>query len=524
MPEYVKSSVYDQIPLFHVVNEDDALLTNDPDAHWYAILKNLPWQEYIEIATDYYDALYHFNQSQRTTKQSTPNEEKRDAKQRLLFERPTINEASPTLHQQEPIDEVKPSVSPLSIAPGIVPIRLGGKKPKCFFALLKCFIGAPLIGFEATPEEVYLLLKSNLSFARACGFVPKGKDDQYWFKYVPSERKLQQFDQIMTDYKLWDKCKQKEVVQNITTAVVKKEKVLVGDTTHFHAYSSYETIPYIDDKGNEKSKSQSKTVKNCQCDDKEKCEHEWELCDGGAGTIVKSNKKYIWGHKAAILGLPLQGIPLDVIAVADAATHDGETLFPHVVDLFDRYPMVKPWIDTVLYDSACDSYELKERFENELNIALRTSLNPRRRKVVVENLPKGINKITPHGNSICNAGFEMDYKGARYDAEKFIYQAPLNENGESVCTTCKEKPTCCPTSQNGRVVQISFDHLPHINSDDPPMAKRFKAMMKQRPTVERMIKQLKCDLGNDKLTKRGNDEFQAYLDKTMIAFHILLRN
>ena len=123
------------------------------------------------------------------------------------------------------------------------------------------------MGFEATPDKVHLLLKSNLSFARVCGFIPKGEDDRYWSKYVPSERKLQQFDQIMTDYKLWDKCKQKEVVQNISTGVIKKEKVLVGDTTHFHAYSSFGTVTYVDDKGKERTKSQSKTVKNCQCAD-----------------------------------------------------------------------------------------------------------------------------------------------------------------------------------------------------------------------------------------------------------------
>ena len=55
------------------------------------------------------------------------------------------------------------------------------------------------------------------------------------------------------------------------------------------------------------------------------------------------------------------------------------------------------------------------------------------------------------------------------------------------------------------------------------LAKRFKAIMSRRPSVERMIKRLKCDLSDDRLTKRGNDSFQAYLDKTLIAYHILLR-
>ncbi|MFC1814533.1 hypothetical protein ACFL0M_01050 [Thermodesulfobacteriota bacterium] len=58
--------------------------------------------------------------------------------------------------------------------------------------------------------------------------------------------------------------------------------------------------------------------------------------DYGAGTIVKSNKKMIWGHKISVLGLPRQGIALDASAVADAATFDGETLLPHVEVLFEN--------------------------------------------------------------------------------------------------------------------------------------------------------------------------------------------
>ena len=102
----------------------------------------------------------------------------------------------------------------------------------------------------------------------------------------------------------------------------------------------------------EQRKSQSKTTKNCRCKDNANCVHPWELADDGAGTIVKAFNKYIWGHKASILGLPMQGIPLDAIAVADAATYDGETFFPHVVRLFAQYPQVRSWIETVLYDSA----------------------------------------------------------------------------------------------------------------------------------------------------------------------------
>jgi hypothetical protein len=502
------------------------LLSNSPEAEWYKILQNLPGREYRPIGADYYNALYHFNKSKpdRQKNRDLSVEHKETATQLLLFGRATMDETASVLLEEEFITDMLPTVSPSMIAPSKTPDRIGGKKPKCFFALFKSFIGASLMGFESIPEKVHLLLTSNLAFARVCGFIPKADNDQYWFKYVPSIRKLEQFDQIMTDYGLWDRCKTKEVIENIELGIIKKEKELVGDTTHFHAYSGFETVTYIDKKGKEKRKSQSKTTKNCRCEDKDNCEHPWELADDGAGTIVKAFNKYIWGHKASILGLPMQGIPLDAVAVADAATHDGETFFPHVVRLFAQYPQVKSWIETVLYDSACDSRLLKDKFRDKLGIELKASLNPRRKKTVTENLPKGMKKLTAYGNLVCNADFEMDYKGSRYNTEKFIYQAPLDVNGTSVCDNCEQKQRCCPYAQNGRIVQVSFNMLPHIYSQDPPMAKRFKAIMTLRPSVERMIKRLKCDLGDDRLKKRGNASFQAYLDKTMTAFHILLRS
>ena len=46
----------------------------------------------------------------------------------------------------------------------------------------------------------------------------------------------------------------------------------------------------------------------------------------------------VWGHKASVLRFPKQGIALDAVAVTDAATHDGQTFFPHVEKVFEYYP------------------------------------------------------------------------------------------------------------------------------------------------------------------------------------------
>lgn len=92
---------------------------------------------------------------------------------------------------------------------------------------------------------------------------------------------------------------------------------------------------YVDKKGEEQKKSQSKQTKRCRCKDREGCKHPWELAYEGAGTIVKSATKMYWGHKASVLGFPGQGVPLDARPVQDAATNDGETFYPHVESLFD---------------------------------------------------------------------------------------------------------------------------------------------------------------------------------------------
>ena len=187
-------AAHQQIPLIYVVHEDDELLANSPEAEWYKILQNLPWEQYQPIGADYYNALYHFNKSKNHSPKSSDlsEEQKETATQRLLFGRATMDESAPVLLEEDFITDILPIVSPSMIAPGKTPDRLGGKKPKCFFALFKSFIGASLMGLEAIPEKVYWLLISNLSFARVCGFIPKGDNDQYWFKYVPSIRKLEQ--------------------------------------------------------------------------------------------------------------------------------------------------------------------------------------------------------------------------------------------------------------------------------------------------------------------------------------------
>lgn len=175
-----------QLPLIHTIDEDDQLLLNSPDAEWYRILKYFPDMDYRQIASDYYNSLYHFNKTRTMDRgdQHVNVEDKQQATQRFLFERATMNDSAPIIFQQDSIPPIEQIVTPEQIAPGITPDRIGGKKPKCFFGMFNSFTGASIMGFAPEPENVHALLTSNLSFARVCGFVPKGADETYWYHYA----------------------------------------------------------------------------------------------------------------------------------------------------------------------------------------------------------------------------------------------------------------------------------------------------------------------------------------------------
>ena len=151
--------------LIHIVHEDDNVLLNTPDAEWFRVLYYFPWEKHRIFGAEYYDALYEFNKREerkrlenQTQKEVVLSQSKEDARQKLLFDRVTMQVAkekkSDVLYEVD-AESKQQMVSSLGISPGVVPFRLGGKKPKCFFALLKSFLGTAIMGFPCEPEKVY---------------------------------------------------------------------------------------------------------------------------------------------------------------------------------------------------------------------------------------------------------------------------------------------------------------------------------------------------------------------------------
>ncbi len=328
----------------------------------------------------------------------------------------------------------------------------------------------------------------------------------------------------MSENGLWDEAKNDTIEENFRQGLIHPEKNIVHDTTHHLAFSGFETVNYSNKNGKPCKKSQSHLTKKCSCPCKEDCSHSWELSDEGAGTVVKKHNVYHWAHKSTIIGLPDQGIPIISQAMTDSAGHDSTSIIESMEKLTQRFPEVAKAADNLLDDSAADDPQLKKLVEKKFDIKLRCHINPRRRKTLTEkNLPKAMATLTPTGTLRCNQGHQMDYQTKREDAG-YYYGPPRDQQGENRCHTCPIKSQCCHRDNtDGRHVTIPFEKLPSVSKEDPQMAKRFRKTMKKRPAIERMIYRLKCILGDRYLSKRGNHNYQASLDKAMLAFHFLLR-
>lgn len=574
-----------QLPLLHCVESDDVYLQQRPDVLWFTLLTSVDWgKEFSSVGAQYYEALWQFNAAQararavRAAAAPAANPEtKQEATYRLLFDRATMREDAPILAENPPADLPLIHVNPATIAPGVVPARLAGCPPKCFFALFSSFVAIAVKGRAPEPEAVYEELRDNPSFARACGFTLPDPSVGYRQSDVPSLRKLEQFDQIMTDRGLWDQAAVQRVAANLKAKIVEIRSTLVHDTTHYHAHSTRTAVDLSEAPGKgegeeegeasgadaegsatspvkedqpeakkrgkggkqKKSKSHPRTTKNCRCEDRATCPHVWVSADPGAGTVVKAGGKMHWAHKASTLTFAGgEGVLLDAVAMTDAASHDSKSVVPHLTRLFERHPELKGRVNRVLDDSAADDATLKTTLVERFSVELLCSPNPRGRKPLTTGLPRGVHHLTSLGVPVCRAGFPFDFLGCRHEEKRFLFRAPdapmegdtgtrqgtifSTEEGQPICAGCSLKAECCRNGAERRHVSISFDRLPWIDPAFPQLSATFQAEMAQRTVVERLHKLMKDDFGDENLTKRGTKAFQARLDKTKLAMHLVL--
>jgi hypothetical protein len=518
-----------QIPLIQIVESDDAYL-RERSPLWFEVLESLDWRALRPVAARYYEVLTSFNMEQAGRASAEPcdgdGETRQQATLRLVYSRATMDSSAPALYEAPTAKPSQIRVDPQTVEPGCPPIRIAGRTPKCFFAMLRAFLGMTLRGRVSEPETVDDELSNNPAYARACGFTLFDPRIGYRSTDVPSLRKLEQFDQLMTQSGLWEDLAVRAVRRNLESEVVDTESVMVHDTTHYPARSGMTVVKLEAEEGKQglnkpRKKSQPRTTKNCRCADREHCGHPWESADEGAGTVVKSGGKKYWAHKASTLGSPGQEVLLDAVAMSDAAAHDSNSLEAHLERLFALYPPLEGRIERVLDDCAADDEDLKMRLFERWEIELMTGVNPRGRKPRTEDLPRGISHITTVGYPVCQQGFPFTLLTVRHDEERFVFRAP-KLRGEPVCIECPVRAGCYRGEKDGRQVSIPFAWLPWINPGHPQLSFRYQKQMAARTSIERLHNLMKSQYGDERLSKRGNANFQARLAKTRLGMHVLL--
>jgi hypothetical protein len=523
-----------QLPLIHFVERDDVYLAACEDVAWFHALRDLDWRAWAAVAAQYYEALWEFNQerARRATEKTkaAPDAETREAATlRLVAQRPTEGGAGALVAPPAPAPLAVKHADERTLRPGVVPERLAGRAPKCFFAMTKAFLGVLLLGRPAEPETVHEELVSNPAFARACGFtLPVVKDrrlpPEYASSDVPSLRKIEQFDEIMTARGLWDRLALDAVRGNLASGKLRAGPTLVHDTTHHEAHSRRSAVVLAPEKegGKPRRKSHPRTTKNCRCKERGGCPHPWISADPGAGTVVKTGGVMHWAHKASTLCFAGQEMLLDAVAMTDAASHDSRSVEPHLARLFERLPQLKAAATRLLDDGAADDKDLKARVRRDFEIELLAPQNPRRRKLPTDDLPRGIEKITPKGTPMCLAGFPMDFLGCRRTSGHFLFAAPDGDDGRPVCGGCALKTQCCRPGTERRQASVAFGRLPWIDPEMPQLSRRHAKLIAQRTVIERVHNLMKHVYGEPRLRKRGTASQQATLDKTLWAMHVVL--
>jgi hypothetical protein len=155
-------------------------------------------------------------------------------------------------------------------------------------------------------------------------------------------------------------------------------------------------------------------------------------------------------------------------------------------------------------------------------VQLVAPINPRSRRPIGNDLPRGVDHITPTGTPVCRAGYPLDFHGCRHDTKRFLFRAPDDAQGVPVCQDCALRDGCYRGHAGARQITVPFARLPWIDPEFPQLSRRFANVMAKRTAIERLHKLMKYDYGDERLTKRGNAAFQARLDKTLLAMHLVL--
>ncbi|MCP3997645.1 MAG: hypothetical protein GY722_21680, partial [bacterium] len=524
------------------------VIEEEANQDWVELIAAVDGSRFERLARRYYLALYHFRKMQqrpthpgRTQIHAGSRQqafegmlatmEQRKAERKQSGRPPSADEVfvDPDAYRKTAQD-LPHALADFSIEPPALSLFLGGRgRPPCdALCMLRAFVAAPLLGVGDGPGAVYRLLRSNPTLADLCGFLgPRVlvQAGELTSRRLPSLSVCEEFTEVMTRYGLWHRARIEQVEHNIETGVVRIENMAAFDTTHLIANSHCGNVvppsAEVDDGKKPKHRKVVRIRKHCRCGQAnwERCAHAWAPTDQGAAVVVKGPTRVYWAHKAGIAAFADSEIPFDGRICLYAAEHDGKTLGPHLEILQRILPRT---LETLRYALADDAYHCSRdevlRFGEKARLVVPIKSRKARAGLAEE---YGMDRFTPTGVPVCEAGHRFNFRGRDLSRERFIWAAPNDERGRAVCSACPLARHCLSNGQR-RHLRVPRHEQPQIDWEHPQHAARERARYAKRPGVERAIKRLKIDLHGATLTHRDAFRVQAHLDRKLLVLHIML--
>jgi len=535
--------------LLLVESRENVAVVEDPEnAEWLALL-GAANDEHLDLSTRrYHLALSCFRA--RRSRRAIPGRPEVAGKgkqkalqgmlelieQRKASGMKTSEEVFVDAHPQHESKDTPASLRDFSIAPPSLREILGGRgrPPIDGACLCRAFLAAPLLGVGDSPTAVFRLLHSNPHFAHQCGFVGRSARTgmlELTSRKLPSLAVCEEFDEVMTQYGLWNCGRIEQVRENFRTGAVKIEDTMSFDTTHLEANSHCDSVepetlaaaqPVEEDGKKPKQRKVPRMRKHCMCgkNNWESCEHPWSPTDWGAAIVVKGATRIYWAHKFAVVAFGDSEIPIDARACTYAAVNDGKTLPPHLEILQREMPEAVRQLRHALADTAYrDNYETVARYGQ--NAQLHVPVQGKKTPAAVAKDFVGIARFTPTGVPVCDGGHRFDMRGRDVTKDRYIWSAPDDENGKSVCKSCPLRASCLKKGSR-RNIRVERSDFPQIYWEHPQHLGLQRKRYGKRTGVERAIKLLKVDFAGEKLTHRDALRVQAHIDKRLLAIHLLL--
>jgi hypothetical protein len=377
-----------------------------------------------------------------------------------------------------------------------------GRKPQPFLAYLKAFLLAPVLYTEPDCTRLEQTLRTNPYFLSICGF-----------SSPPDKRTLQDFDQIMREAGLWDDLAVRTFDRNVKGGIIDraKEDTINVDPTDLPADST-----------------PGRKQKSCrECKYIQTCPHP-QLIDPTAGWYQKSSYKGSHAHMLCFSQLAHSGAPFAFV-VLNGKSGESNSLEP----LLRKGAEVHPDFDIRhvnadgIFNTAPSRQAVKAVYPDA---NLHSPVHAGRRKEI-EDVARGVEKITPKGTVICEAGHAMVLLGQDRRTDSYCFACPVynpkarrsleKTQAPTPPSTCSCKNICSPTSTQGRFVRIPRALLPQLDSALPQGSYRFWRYYHLRTKIERLFGRLKERFLMKIYSLRGQLSIEALASKLCATLHVL---